>query len=196
MYSLNIRKYYFLTQVCLMLSVSNWYYAVGYGTVALCTIYSYRYECAHQLCVWYTLCKRKWQGVTKQHGFLTNNTSPLQLDFTNGYASNNEPLKVKLFPHIKHIQCTPAITDPKAEQQLYKALNDWVVCYYPCHPEQKVTLYGALATRIKHLPKEIIVQLDKPLIDLLNITPLVQSSTADVSYVLTEDSVETLVLTE
>ena len=176
-----------------MLPVSNWYFTVGCGTVVLYTLYSYRYECVHQLCVCYTLCKRKWRQLNKQQGLPTEDT-PLQLDLTNGTVSTKAPTKVKLFPHIKNIQCTPAITDPKVEQQLYKVLNEWMVSYHLDFPEQNVTLYGALATRIKQLPQEIIVQLDQPLINLLNITLLIQSKNDTLAFVLTEDSVETLKL--
>ena len=184
-----------------MVNLSPWLWYVGGGYVALAccrTLYKHRYGCAQQLCVWYTLCRRRW---TKQRsGAVAHATNPCPpvLDLSHSVTPGRCNQQT-LFPHIKSVRFVPRIEDNRVEKQLVRLLEGWKVRHdatsglRTTRATHTISLYDELVRQAGPLPEEIHVQLDKPLNDLLNIKLPVQSSTGGY-YVLTADSVETLVL--
>lgn len=188
-----------------MFQLANWHSLLCLGSsLTLFSLYTYRYKCAHQLCVWYARCKRKCKSLASA----SNAPRELVLDFctptstTRTTHTTHTVLKKALFPHIKSIHCVPLIVDKAKEKRLNTALKEWSVRYTvdaapsSTLPIHRINLHAVLASHVEDaaLPESIHIKLDKPLIDLLNLKLPVQPATADASYVLTRESEEAVVL--
>lgn len=180
-------------------------YSLLYGStsvVATYMLYTYRYNCFYQLCVWYACCKRKCR---RKQNVSTKETNAFRtLDFTDGSileeVSDVNPISsVTLFPHIKEIRTS--IKNHDLIEKIHHAVRDYRVIYDAKQKSpsktlatKKMCLYTELAKEFATLPPSITVVLDKQLIDLLNIKLPVRSLTGNATYVLSDSSEETIVL--
>lgn len=175
----------------------------GASAVVTYVIYTYRYDCFYKLCVLYACCKRKCRRKKEVDKQETN--AFRTLDFTDRLISKrvsceNAISSVALFPHIKEIQTS--IENREMLEKIHYAVREYKVIYHTNRKippssilaTRKVCLYRELAKEFAILPPTITVVLDKPLIDLLNIKLPVRSLTGNATYVLSENSEETIVL--
>lgn len=185
-----------------MFQLTNWHSILCLGGLTLFSLYTYRYTCAHRLCVWYTLCKRKCKSFASAP---PNASHEKVLDFGNTGSTTDTRVVVQkaLFPHIKSVRCVPPIADKAEEKRFYNALKEWSVRYtVEATPSStlanhRINLYDRLLTshlKDTALPESIHITLDKPLLDMLHLKLPVQPATADASYVLTRESEEVVVL--
>ena len=166
---------------------------VGISTILY--VYNHRYDCIHQLCVWYVTCTRKYRKKETQNikQWILSYIHDASVKDNSAPCHSNATVHIKLFPYIKSITAADANDDEVAPSEtLLKGIRSWTLV---CEPDDKdvlnreVCLYDELKTHCnneKCMPQSITITLDKALIDLLNIP--VPVHTNDGTYILNKDT--------
>ena len=163
-------------------------------------VFNHRYDCMHQLCVWYAGCKRKYRQKKTQNieRWVLSYIRDVSVgDNRESTCHSNDNMHITLFPHIKHISTTDANNNEVVPSEaLLKGIRRWTLVCDPHNKEllsREVCLYRNLKTHCTDktsVPHSITITLDKALIDLLNIQ--VPVHTNDGTYILNDDTVQQL----